>query len=140
LIREDIHIKDRYIIKVLNHYRKKMNSDSSKSDNILETENLCNSICNKLDNDLLTHSLINNNSDKNPLFINLYSKNNIKIYSNLLIKRDLIFNKNFMIKNINNLLTMNSQHINNLYQLRNQYDINTINNHINRLICDFESS
>lgn len=117
-----------------------MNSDSSKSDNILETENLCNSICNKLDNDLLTHSLINNNSDKNPLFINLYSKNNIKIYSNLLIKRDLIFNKNFMIKNINNLLTMNSQHINNLYQLRNQYDINTINNHINRLICDFESS
>lgn len=133
ILRKDISTRDKYIIEILNHYRRKINffnslkSCSEMIDNYGEIINKGN-----------FENNANSNCDSNNSYADYLSYENCKEIENELLFNNRCFSTEFYIKyRVRRLFELNYRIIQNFKNNSSNYDVIPIENQIKQLIMDF---
>lgn len=133
LMRRDIDPKDKYIIEVLNHYRRKINFINSLKSSKDAIDNY-DEILNKLKNDKKESQ---KDFSSNCNFAESLSYKNYKAIENELFINNKISNEFYIKYRLGSLFQINFDSIKNLKNNTSNYDIISIQTQIKQLIMDF---
>jgi len=140
LLRIEIDPKEKNIIEVLNHYRRKMNYlNSLKTTKFEGVDSSCNIIYNQINNESKKTFLqnINWSLDQFPIQDSNYFLENNKLFNLNSIKNNISESQSLVVSSIENLININSRFINKLYEKRNLNDSNCIQNQISQLVYEY---